>query len=471
MPHGSTLIVLFWQLAHAWNSSICMHAAEIEIRNAPEKSQMFVTTSHLYKRHLAEYFCGMGGNMTALELGVYHGHTTAVLAAIFRRVISVDIEKEYLEVASKNAAAHANVIFLSMDLMADDWTIFSTNQVSVGIIDANHHYEYVMADAQNALRHLPHLQYLVFDDYHEEEVERAVTELEEAGVLVECQGIGNGWNGSPWEFQDWDPGSGQQFKRWTTQSEGRICKRSPARAGWKTLPGFVNKRFFVYRQPLTHLCQAGVFRFLANGTLLTSWESGGGSWQAAASTTREDLLILKLPGLLSSELELIFNSGRTAFMLSEVGSSRADWFGIYDQLVNRPFQIASSLFWLNSCENLRARCKPVDFSKTCNVSWCASPSDSLFVCLHPSMQEVISKLDTFKNAQLQERDVLKFELSWCPGPSIEFAVFWLIRGGAGSGCLANCARASCSRGAALAHVFSYGHAGDAFCSRAVLNAR
>ena len=344
MPHGSTLIVLFWQLAHAWNSSICMHAAEVEIRNAPEKSQMFVTTSHLYKRHLAEYFCGMGGNMTALELGVYHGHTTAVLAAIFRRVISVDIEKEYLEVASKNAAAHSNVIFLSMDLMADDWSIFSTNQVSVGIIDANHHYEYVMADAQNALRHLPHLQYLVFDDYHEEEVERAVTELEEAGVLVECQGIGNGWNGSPWEFQDWDPGSGQQFKRWTTQSEGRICKRSPARAGWKTLPSFVNKRFFVYRQPLTHLCQAGVFRFLANGTLLTSWESGGGSWQAAASTTREDLLILKLPGLLSSELELIFNSGRTAFMLSEVGSSRADWFGIYDQLVNRPFQIASSLF-------------------------------------------------------------------------------------------------------------------------------
>ena len=106
----------------------------------------------------------------------------------------------------------------------------------------------------------------------------------------------------------------------------------------------MNKRFFVYRQPLTHLCQAGVFRFLANGTLLTSWESGGGSWQAAASTTREDLLILKLPGLLSSELELIFNSGRTAFMLSEVGLSRADWFGIYDQLVNRPFQIASSLF-------------------------------------------------------------------------------------------------------------------------------
>ena len=336
-------IVLLGPLADAWNWSTCIHAAEAEIQKAPEKSQMFVTTSHLYKRHLAEYFCRIGGNMTALELGVYHGHTTAVLAAIFKRVISVDIEKEYLEVASKNVAEHSNVVFLSMDLMADDWSVFSTNQVGVSIIDANHHYEYVLADAQNALRHLPHLQYLVFDDYHEEGVERAVTELEQAGLLVDCQGIGNGWNGSPWEFQDWDPASGQQFKRWTTQSEGRICKRNPEAFGnSKTRPSFVDKRFFVYRQPLTHLCQAGIFRFLPNGTLLTSWDSGSGLWQAAASTVGEDALVVQLPGSLA-QLELFFNSGRTAFMLSEVGKSTG-WFGIYDQLVNRPFQVASSLF-------------------------------------------------------------------------------------------------------------------------------
>ena len=44
--------------------------------------------------------------MTVLELGVYPGHTATVLAAIFERAISVDIEKEYLEVASKNVAEH-----------------------------------------------------------------------------------------------------------------------------------------------------------------------------------------------------------------------------------------------------------------------------------------------------------------------------------------------------------------------------
>lgn len=342
----SALLWMLWQVATAWNSTGCTHAAEVEIRKAPEKSEMFVTTSRLYKRHLAEYFCEMGGNMTALELGVYHGHTTAVLAAIFRRVISVDIEKEYLEVASKNVADRSNVVFLSMDLMADDWSVFSTNQVQVAMIDANHHYEYVRADAQNALRHLPHLKYLVFDDYHEEEVEKAVTELENAGLLVGCQGIGNGWNGSPWEFQDWDPGNGQHFKRWTTNPEGKVCKRSPeARAGSrKILPSFVDKRFFVYRQPLTHLCQAGIFRFLANGTLLTSWEGGSGKWQPPSTNSMEDMLFVQLSGSQSPEMELFFNSGRTAFMLSEIGTSRADWFGIYDHLVNRPFHAASSLF-------------------------------------------------------------------------------------------------------------------------------
>ena len=345
MPtRGILLMVLFLHTAGAfnhWNHDTCMRTAQLEIWKAPEKTEMFVTTSHLYKHHLAEYFCGMGGNMTALELGVYHGHTTAVLAAIFKRVISVDIEKEYLDIASKHVAEYSNVMFLSMDLMADDWSVFARNRVNVGIIDANHHYDYVKADAHNALRHLPHLQFLVFDDYHEEEVERAVTELEEAGMLTECQGIGNGWNGSPWEFQDWDPGSARRFKRWTTQSEGKICKCSNASAdSIRSFPSFVDKRFFVYKQPLTHLCQAGIFRFLANGILLTSWDSDGGRWRAVNPGPGSGLLVQLGP----LEMEIFFNSAQTAFMMSEKGTATAAWFGIYDQLVHRPFQAASSLF-------------------------------------------------------------------------------------------------------------------------------
>lgn len=330
-------------------AGLCRAAAEVEIQKAPEKAEMFVTTSHLYKRHLAKYFCEgsassspRADSLIALELGVYHGHTTAVLAAIFKKIISVDIEKEYLEIAAKHCDGHANVVFLHMDLMADDWGLFASNRVNVAIIDANHHYEHVRADAQNALRHLPQLQYLVFDDYNEDGVALAVDELEHADVLVECEAIGHGWNGSLWEFWDWDPASGQQFRRWTNRSEGKICKRGPGAEGTHLRPSFADRRFFLYRQPLTHLCQAGVVRFLPNGTLLTSaWDSG--RWTVDSRPGR-DVLMVHLPGMLMEPMELFFNFGRTAFYLSRRGSLEADWFGIGDHLVHRPFQFASNLF-------------------------------------------------------------------------------------------------------------------------------
>ena len=315
----------------------CLEAAEAEIQKAPEKSEMFVTTSRLYKRHLAEYFCDTGKDRIALELGVYHGHTTAVLASIFRRVISVDIEKEYLEIAGGHCRNHSNVVFLCMDLMVDSWNVFASNDVNVAVIDANHHYEHVRADAENVLRHLPHVEFLVFDDYVEDGVARAVTELEDAGVLVACRGIGIGWNGSSWKFRDFDPANGLSFERWTNRSEGRICERSKSAA---PSPSFIDQRFYLYKQPLEHLCMAGVFRLLAGGHVVTSaW--GSGIWK---TTARADVLLLQLPEMFSGPAEIHFNSGRVAFYLSRFGSAEADWFGILDHWVQRPFQAASSLF-------------------------------------------------------------------------------------------------------------------------------
>ena len=337
-------LLLLLHFADAWNFSTCMGAAEVEIRRAPDKSEMFVTTSRLYKRHLAKYFCRMSEGMTALELGIYHGHTTAVLAAIFKKVISVDIQQEYLEIASNHVAGHSNVVFLSMNLMVDDWNIFAANPVNVVVIDANHDYEFVRADAENALRLLPKLQFLVFDDYFEEAVERAVTELENKGLLMECQGIGKGFDGSPWQVQDGDPDTGETFYRTSRQSEGRICQRGSKAGSGKVLPSFVDKRFFLYKQPLQSMCVDGIFRFLADGTIKTSWKIQDARWHSVEKTpgSKEDMLLLQLPGF--TELDLHFNSGRTAFMLSERGNREAQWFGIFDQVVHRPFQFTSSLF-------------------------------------------------------------------------------------------------------------------------------
>jgi len=56
---------------------------------------------HLYKQHLAEHFCGIGADMTAVELGVYHGYTTSILANMFKKVIAVDVNKGLIEIAAK----------------------------------------------------------------------------------------------------------------------------------------------------------------------------------------------------------------------------------------------------------------------------------------------------------------------------------------------------------------------------------
>ena len=339
------LLLQLCALPYTWarEGSACLMDAESEIKRAPDKAEMFVTTSHVFKRHLAQYFCAISGNLTVLELGIYHGHTTAVLAAMFRRVISVDVEKTYLDAAAAHTNGLTNVVFLRLNLMADDWQAFTSNSVDVVVIDANHKYEYVRADAHNALRYFPSLKFLVFDDFgHEKGVQETVSELEDVGVLVECQGLGQGWDGSAWKFLDWDERTGKTFWSWTNKSEGRVCKRGEAALGMDKT--FLNQRFYIYRQPLSQLCSVGLFRFLPDGRLLSSpW--GSGEW-TISQTSQDRYALLQLPEMSPSPVEIFFNSRRTAFVLSELDAptSRSEWFGIRDDLVHQPFEVAGNHF-------------------------------------------------------------------------------------------------------------------------------
>lgn len=140
---------------------------------------------HLYKQHLAEHFCGIGADMTAVELGVYHGYTTSILANMFKKVIAVDVNKGLIEIAAKTLGEleQENVVFLMMDLMADGWSKFASNDVKVVVIDADHTYAGVKRDAGNALRYLPELQWLVFHDTWMDQIELAVHEFEQQGLL------------------------------------------------------------------------------------------------------------------------------------------------------------------------------------------------------------------------------------------------------------------------------------------------
>eukprot|EP00438_Fugacium_kawagutii_P017960 Skav223152 [mRNA] locus=scaffold2431:118780:119705:- [translate_table: standard] len=181
---SSFTTMLLLASATAAPTSRCLMAAEALIQQSPDFSKASITTSHLYKRHLAQHFCEIAGNMTAVELGIYHGYTTSVLANMFRKVIAVDVDTALIETASSNLGRlERNVVFLCMDLMSDDWNKFDSNAVDVVVIDADHTYSGVRRDAESALRHFPNLQWMVFHDTWMEQIERAVGEFERDGIL------------------------------------------------------------------------------------------------------------------------------------------------------------------------------------------------------------------------------------------------------------------------------------------------
>ena len=233
----------------------CIANADLAIAKSAEKEEDKVTSSKLFKRHLAEYFCKLGSpRMTVLELGVHHGYSTAVWASIFQKVIAVDLKEELLRVAAARTAKMTNVVFLAANLMADSWTTFRNNRVDAVIIDANHDYHHVRADAYNSLRHLPYLRHMAFHDLGTEEgVLQTVRELSGRRILRNCRKLGQGWDGSSWSYNLWDPATGAVTPAMTNLSEGVACRSVKPQ---KLQPPFANLRYLVLgiRDILTLCC-------------------------------------------------------------------------------------------------------------------------------------------------------------------------------------------------------------------------
>ena len=312
-------------------NTLCLRDAEAATNLAVSNPEDPMTTSSAYKRHLAKHFCSeasahmtvlelASAHMTVLELGVYHGHTTAVLASMFKKVIAVDLEKDFLKTAAKNLGKlQRNVVFLEMDLLTEGWSFFANNKVEVVVIDANHDYEYVRADAENALRYLPDLQYLVFHGTWLNDVKLAVAELERAGMMS-CENI-HGTDG---------------------KTEGKLCKRLQS-TGTAIAPSFSERRFLVYKSPMTTLgmCASGVLRFSGNGRV----EAGRlktGRWNFTSVSL--DALVIRLPKLSARPMMLQFNMDRSAFLLTQMKTQKVDWFGLSEQMASRPFHAANGPF-------------------------------------------------------------------------------------------------------------------------------
>ena len=310
----------------------CLGEAELAISLSPDRKRDSVTTSHTFKRDLAKYFCRRPG-LTALEVGVYHGYTTRVLSAIFHKVISLDVQESSLQIAAERNSERPNVVFLTVDSLAESWTFLRNNQIDVVIIDGDHTYEYVSADIANALRHFPRLKYLVFDDVSSEPgVALAIRHFRRQGALANCGPIGWGSDGSPWSYTD------HNATIVARGPEGLLCERGAQ--GEHIAPTFVNERYLLYEQPVTELCHKGVFRLKPDGRILTaSW--GMGNWHR---TQVPKALLLELPEMSAKPLELFFNSDNSAFIVSIADSHQADYFGVKENLALRGVRLANRLF-------------------------------------------------------------------------------------------------------------------------------
>jgi len=304
---------------------------------------LHVTTSWRFKRDLANFFCRLSPRptrLTALELGTFHGYTTAVLAAIFGRVLAVDVKASYLEAAAEHCTSCGNVVYLAVDSHSDSWAVLTSNRVHVAMIDGDHRYEWVRSDAHKALGLLRPLEYIVFDDYGVEHgVRRVVEELLAERALRECQPIGLGTDGAPWLLKGWD---------WVNYSEGMLCSRGSVAASRASSASFVDASFMLYAVPTDPLMRAkAVLSFWADGVVWTSlW--GYGRWvlleQASSLGQRVGLVNLTLPRLGSHPWEAFFNKPRSAFVLSSHGDTRVRWFGLRSDIINQVFITANEQF-------------------------------------------------------------------------------------------------------------------------------
>ncbi len=55
---------------------------------------------------------------------------------------------------------------------------------------------------------------------------------------------------------------------------------------------------------------------------------------------------MKAPVLAPGTLQLRFNMARSSFKLTSLSNPGAEFHGIYEDAVQRPFHVASALFWV-----------------------------------------------------------------------------------------------------------------------------
>ena len=174
-----------------------MNRGEI-FKNVPDKSELNWTTTHKFKDDLLDYFGDEFKNKNCLEVGTFQGHTTRILSFLFNKVITIDINQEWIEKARNLNNDRNNIEYYVGDIY--DWIepgvtslyydTFKDEEVDVVFIDAIHKYHQVVFDTINSIKTFGNI-HLVYDDYGLlDEVKSAVDDMINTGMIEVVQYIG-----------------------------------------------------------------------------------------------------------------------------------------------------------------------------------------------------------------------------------------------------------------------------------------
>eukprot|EP00747_Dinoflagellata_sp_TGD_P076861 gnl/TRDRNA2_/TRDRNA2_159334_c0_seq1.p1 gnl/TRDRNA2_/TRDRNA2_159334_c0~~gnl/TRDRNA2_/TRDRNA2_159334_c0_seq1.p1 ORF type:complete len:382 (-),score=54.13 gnl/TRDRNA2_/TRDRNA2_159334_c0_seq1:5-1150(-) len=161
----------------------------------PDKTDEVMTVTRRFRSNIVEW-CRLHNcaQLSVVELGCYHGHTTSVLSRLFAQVFTLDESAVNLKTARSLNKDRHNIVYLKLELYSGlqrfNWgQLLGENEVSVVFVDASHFYRHVASDINVALA-LQTVNTLIIDDYGVlQPVRDAVNSYIDAGMLG-CKPIG-----------------------------------------------------------------------------------------------------------------------------------------------------------------------------------------------------------------------------------------------------------------------------------------
>jgi hypothetical protein len=130
-----------------------------------DKPQNMSTTSYLFKRGVYSFFEYGFEDKVAVEFGTHRGQTTRILANLFRKVYTINVD-ESPEAQRLNQDLD-NIEYMAFNLYGNPLDALKFPEpVACVFIDAGHDYPQVVHDIQRMLTlDLEEPAYVIFDDY------------------------------------------------------------------------------------------------------------------------------------------------------------------------------------------------------------------------------------------------------------------------------------------------------------------